>query len=160
MVGVWVAGVPTAGDAHVWAACLRFMLSSEPPDRVVLHDGSFLVLVYSAGEQTLLANMLPEPSIWRQSCISRVNAHRWLAGRHSKSNQECSRPHAGLGAQPICYEAKAELTGPCMPIKASLHRALQQTGPTSPSLELASTAQSRLELPAGPCCSCPHSVEC
>ena len=54
LVGVWVAGVASAGDAHVWAACLRFLLSSPPPDRVVLPDGSFLVLIYSAGEQTFL----------------------------------------------------------------------------------------------------------
>ena len=53
MVGVWVAGVASARDAHVWGACMRFLLAGVLTDKVMLHDGSFLVLIYSAGEVRL-----------------------------------------------------------------------------------------------------------
>lgn len=67
-------------------------------------------------------------------------------------------PAAGLGAQPICYEAKAELPGPSMPLNVSLHCARQQSAAGSLSLELAATAQGVLEVTGGSCCTQPQPM--
>ena len=51
LVGVWLAGVMGPKDAHVWAACARSVLPRAARDKVLLPDNSFLVLIYSPGDQ-------------------------------------------------------------------------------------------------------------
>lgn len=46
-----MAGVPGAAQAHVWAACMRFLLCRALRDKALLPDYSFLVLIYSPGAQ-------------------------------------------------------------------------------------------------------------
>ncbi|CAL8460710.1 g241 [Coccomyxa elongata] len=50
VVGVWVSGVRSVRDAHVWAACIRFLLSADLQDKALQPDMAFLVLVYAPGE--------------------------------------------------------------------------------------------------------------
>ncbi|BDA41937.1 probable SCL-interrupting locus protein homolog at N-terminal half [Coccomyxa sp. Obi] len=52
VVGVWVSGVRSVRDAHVWAACIRFLLSADLQDKALQPDMAFLVLVYAPGEGT------------------------------------------------------------------------------------------------------------
>ncbi len=56
MVGVWVFGVRSVRDAHVWAACIRFLLSADLQDKALQPDMAFLVLVYAPGK------LIPPPS--------------------------------------------------------------------------------------------------
>lgn len=51
LVGVWLAGVMGPKDAHVWGACALFLLSRAARDKALLPDTSFLVLLYSPGDQ-------------------------------------------------------------------------------------------------------------
>ena len=58
LVGVWLAGVAGPRDAHVWAACARFLLSRAARDKALPPDMSFLVLIYSMGDQAACSALL------------------------------------------------------------------------------------------------------
>lgn len=49
VVGVWLSGVRSVRDPHVWAACIRFLLSAHLLDKAIQPDLAFLVLVYAFG---------------------------------------------------------------------------------------------------------------
>ncbi len=54
VVGLWMSGVRSVRDPHVWAACMRFLLSAQLQDKAIQPDLAFLVLVYAPGAPCFL----------------------------------------------------------------------------------------------------------
>ena len=49
-VGIWMAGISTLEDCHLWAAAMSFLMSQTSSDKLLQTDMAFLVAVFLQGQ--------------------------------------------------------------------------------------------------------------
>ena len=49
-VGIWMAGISTLQDCHLWAAAMSFLMSHTSSDKLLQTDMAFLVAVFLQGQ--------------------------------------------------------------------------------------------------------------
>ena len=70
-VGIWVAGISSLHDCHLWAAAMSFLMGHTVSERLLQPDMAFLVAVFLQGQ--LLRQ--PAPALLCDSRILTIRSH-------------------------------------------------------------------------------------
>ena len=100
-VGIWMAGISTLQDCHLWAAAMSFLMSQTVSDKLLQPDMAFLVAVFLQGQPL---HQIASVLLYDSQCLA-IRSHCVISLECSSCWALC----AGARAEPLIFEG-----APCL----------------------------------------------
>ena len=95
-VGIWMAGISTLQDCHLWAAAMSFLMSHTVSDKLLQPDMAFLVAVFLQGQPL---HQVASVLLYDSQFLA-IRSQRSIFSESSSCWAHC----AGAEAEPLIFE--------------------------------------------------------